>query len=152
VERAREFGATVIVNDRIDIARLSRAGGVHVGQEDLPLADVRRILGPQAVVGVSTHDVQQIDAALQSDASYVAVGPIFETMTKDTGYGARGLDLLRGAAGRGKPIVAIGGITLERAAAVVAAGATGLAVITDLLTDDPEARTRIFIARIAEPR
>jgi thiamine-phosphate pyrophosphorylase len=123
---------------------------VHVGQEDLPVSEVRRILGPAAVVGLSTHDPGQIDAALESDANYVAVGPIFETVTKETGYGARGLDLLRGAVGRGRPIVAIGGITLERAGAVVAAGAAGLAVISDLLTDDPEARTRAFIAQIAE--
>ena len=150
VERAREFGAILIVNDRADVARLSRAGGVHVGQDDLPVPEVRRLLGPDAVVGLSTHGVEQIDAALESDANYVAVGPIFATVTKDTGYSARGLDLLRGAAGRGRPVVAIGGITLERADAVVAAGAAGLAVISDLLTADPEARTRAFIAQIAK--
>ena len=150
VQRARAVEALVIVNDRADIARLSGAGGVHVGQDDLSSADVRRIVGSRAVVGVSTHDEQQIDAALGSDATYIAVGPIFGSATKDTGYTARGLDLLRYAAGRGRPVVAIGGITLDRVAAVVDAGAAGVAVIGDLLTGgDPEARTREFIERLA---
>ena len=82
-------------------------------------------------------------------ATYIAVGPIFGTTTKDTGYDARGLSLIRYASGRGKPVVAIGGITLERAASVVAAGATGLAVITDLLVDDPAAQARRMIAAIS---
>lgn len=151
VERARSAGGIVIVNDRADITRLSGAEGVHVGQDDLSPADVRHILGSESVVGVSTHDEQQIDAALDTDATYVAVGPIFETATKDTGYGARGLDLIRYAANRGKPIVAIGGITLDRVESVLEAGAAGLAVISDLLTTgDPESRTRDYIARLTK--
>ena len=155
VQRASASDALLIVNDRADIARLSGAMGVHVGQDDLAVADVRRIVGSAAVVGISTHDEAQIDAALETDATYVAVGPIFGTATKDTGYRARGLDLIRYAANRGKPIVAIGGITLDRVQSVMEAGAAGLAVISDLLTTgNPEARTRDFIARIAglEPR
>lgn len=149
VQLARRHHARVIINDRADIARLSGAAGVHVGQDDLTIADVRRIAGAPFMVGVSTHDESQIDAALESDATYVAVGPIFGTATKDTGYGPRSLALVRYAANRGKPIVAIGGITLDRVASVVEAGATGLAVITDLLNGgNPEARTREFIARI----
>jgi thiamine-phosphate diphosphorylase len=151
VGRAREFGAALIVNDRADIARMSGAAGVHVGQEDLGVDDVRRIVGRTFVVGASTHDEAQIDRAVSSESTYVAVGPIFETATKETGYSARGLDLVRYASRRGKPVVAIGGITLDRAEPVVKAGAAGLAVITDLLTgDDPEVRTRAFIARLAE--
>ena len=150
VQRASACDAVVVVNDRADIARLSGAWGVHVGQDDLDVADVRRIVGSAAVVGISTHDELQIDAALQTDATYVAVGPIFGTATKDTGYNARGLDLIRYAANRGKPIVAIGGIALDRVLSVVEAGAAGLAVISDLLTTgNPEARTREFIARIS---
>jgi thiamine-phosphate pyrophosphorylase len=150
VRLARERGAVVIINDRPDIARLSGAAGVHVGQEDLPVADVRRVAGADAIVGLSTHDTSQVDAALAGSATYIAVGPIFGTTTKDTGYDARGLELVRYAAGRGKPVVAIGGITLDRAARVIDAGATGIAVITDLLTgDDAELRTRRFIAAIA---
>lgn len=153
VQRARAVGGVVIVNDRADIARLSGARGIHVGQDDLSPADVRGIVGGGSVVGVSTHDEQQIDAALVTDATYVAVGPIFGTATKDTGYSARGLDLIRYAVNRGKPVVAIGGIVLDRVESVLDAGASGLAVISDLLTTgDPEARTRDFIARINEPR
>lgn len=147
VARARTAGAVVIVNDRPDIARLSGAAGVHVGQDDLEVADVRRLLGITALVGVSTHDEAQIDAALSTSADYVAVGPVFGTTTKETGYAARGLDLLRYAAGRGKPVVAIGGVTLERVHTVLGAGASAVAVISDLLTGgDPEARTREFLS------
>jgi thiamine-phosphate diphosphorylase len=148
-QRVRAFDALLVVNDRADIARLSGARGVHVGQDDLDIAGVRRIVGSAAVVGISTHDEAQIDAALETDATYVAVGPIFGTATKDTGYSARGLDLIRYAANRGKPIVAIGGIALDRVESVLEAGAAGLAVISDLLTTgNPEARTRDYIARL----
>jgi thiamine-phosphate pyrophosphorylase len=150
VEKAGRHDAVVIVNDRADIARLSGAAGVHVGQDDLEIPDVRRLVGPGFIVGLSTHDEPQIDEALASDATYVAVGPVFGTATKETGYTARGLDLVRYAANRGKPIVAIGGISAQRAAGVLEAGATGLAVITDLLGGaDPAHRTREFIAQVA---
>ena len=146
---ARGAGGRVIVNDRADLARLADADGVHVGQTDLPVAAARDIVGPGRIVGVSTHDRDQIDEALAGAASYIAVGPIFQTTTKDTGYSPRGLELLRYAAGRGKPIVAIGGITLERAPEAVAAGAGAVAVITDLLVGgDPEARVRAFLAAL----
>ena len=119
---------------------------MHVGQDDLTVADARSLLGAHSIVGVSTHDEQQIDGALQSDATYVAVGPVFGTATKDTGYSARGLDLVRYAAGRGKLVVAIGGVTLATAPAVIDAGATSVAVISDLLaTNDPEQRVREYV-------
>ena len=124
---------------------------MHVGQDDLTVADARSLLGAHSIVGVSTHDEQQVDAALVTDATYVAVGPIFGTATKDTGYTARGLDLIGYAANRGKPVVAIGGIALDRVESVLEAGASGLAVISDLLiTGNPEARTREYIARLAK--
>jgi thiamine-phosphate pyrophosphorylase len=146
VAAARAFpGARVIVNDRADIAAAAGADGVHVGQDDLGVADAARILGPSALIGVSTHSRLQIDRALDTAAGYVAVGPVFQTATKDTGYSARGLDLVEYAAGRGKPVVAIGGITLETAPAVVAAGAWAVAVIGDLFAgDDVEARVRAY--------
>ena len=145
VAAAAPFGAAVILNDRCDIARLARAAGVHVGQDDLPPEAVREVFG-DGVIGLSTHDPQQVDEALGSAADYVAVGPVFGTVTKDTGYTARGLDLVKRAAGRGKPVVAIGGITLTRAPEVIAAGASSLAVITDLLsTGNPESRVRDYI-------
>lgn len=153
VDAAHRGGARVIVNDRADIARLAGADGVHVGQTDLPVDAVRTIAGPAAMVGLSTHDPAQVDAALGSAATYVAVGPIFGTATKDTGYDARGLDLIRYAAGRGKPIVAIGGITLDRVDAVVDAGAWGLAVISDILAGgDPETRVQAYVARLEARR
>jgi thiamine-phosphate pyrophosphorylase len=146
VSVADDYGAAVIVNDRADIARLSGAAGVHVGQDDMSVTDVRVVVGSQAIVGLSTHDESQIDGARQEAVDYIAVGPIYGTVTKDTGYTARGLDLLRYAAARGdRPVAAIGGITLERTREVIAAGAALIAVISDILRGDPEQRTRQFI-------
>jgi thiamine-phosphate pyrophosphorylase len=148
VSQAHTYGATVIVNDRADIARAAGAGGVHVGQEDLPPVAVRGVFGA-GLIGLSTHDERQVDDALASEADYVAVGPIFQTGTKETGYTARGLDLVRYAAGRGKPVVAIGGITLDRAPLVIAAGAAMVAVITDLFaTANVETRVRAHIGAL----
>jgi thiamine-phosphate pyrophosphorylase len=151
VRMARDAGARVIVNDRVDIARLCGAAGVHVGQDDLPPAAARGILGPHAIVGFSTHTAEQIDAARAHPIDYVAVGPVFGTTTKDTGYPAVGLALVQEAARRsgGRPVVAIGGITLENAASVRAAGATGVAVIGDLLRGDPAARVRAYLQALA---
>jgi thiamine-phosphate pyrophosphorylase len=149
VALARVYGAAIIINDRPDIARLANAAGVHVGQEDLPIAAALSIAGPGAIAGLSTHDKRQIDQALAGPATYMAVGPVFGTATKDTGYPACGLDLVRYAAGRGKPVVAIGGITLERVPAVLSAGASAVAVISDLLAGgDPEVRTGEFLAAL----
>ncbi|HXI28376.1 MAG TPA: thiamine phosphate synthase [Vicinamibacterales bacterium] len=150
---ARSYGATLIVNDRADIARLAGAGGVHVGQDDLAPAAVRAIVGPDAIVGLSTHTIEQIDRAVGEPVGYVAIGPVFGTATKVTGYDRVGLDMVRAAAARasarGLPLVAIGGITLETAASVLAAGATSVAVIGDLLAGgDPERRTREFLAAL----
>ena len=145
VEAARGYGAAVIVNDRADIARLSGAAGVHVGQDDLTVDDVRRVVGKDAIVGLSTHDEAQIDQARDKRIDYIAVGPVYGSSTKDTGYTARGLDLIRYAARGSQPVAAIGGITLERTGDVVAAGATLIAVISDILRGDPERRTRQFI-------
>ncbi len=151
VRLARSAGAQLIVNDRADIARLSGADGVHVGQDDLSVDEARAIVGPDAIVGLSTHDEPQIAAAARTSATYIAVGPIYGTTTKDTGYSARGLDLVRRAAATGRPVVAIGGITLERAPEVIAAGAASVAVISDLLVgDNPEERVRRFLARLAQ--
>jgi thiamine-phosphate pyrophosphorylase len=124
-----------------------------VGQDDLLARDARRIVGPEAIVGVSTHTLPQVEAALSEPVSYVAVGPIFGTATKDTGYTAVGVDLIAAAASRapGVPIVAIGGIDLDRAPGVLAAGASSVAVISDLLTPDPTARIRQYIELLGAP-
>jgi thiamine-phosphate pyrophosphorylase len=153
VERAAG-AAQVIVNDRADVARLAGAAGVHVGQEDLSPVEVRSILGEQAIVGWSTHTTRQLDAALSQPISYVAIGPVFTTETKSTGYDALGLSSVRDAATRatrcGLPLVAIGGITLDRAEAVLQQGAAAVAVIGDILvTSDPEARVRAYLSRLS---
>ena len=147
VALAKEYKAQIIVNDRVDVARLARAGGVHVGQEDLPPAVAREQLGPSAIVGFSTHTVAQVEGALREPISYVAVGPVFGTATKDTGYSAVGLDLVSAAArlAGSVPIVAIGGVTLENARRAIDAGASAVAVISDLLVGDPVERVRAFL-------
>jgi len=147
--RVHAAGGRLIVNDRPDLARMCGADGVHVGQDDMSVEDARRVVGPGAIVGVSTHDEAQIAAAQATSASYIAVGPIYGTATKETGYSARGLALVRhAAASTDRPIVAIGGITLERASEVMAAGAASLAVISDLVRDDPAATVRQFLTRV----
>ena len=147
----RGAGAQLIINDRADIARLSGAAGVHVGQDDLSVDEARAVVGADAIVGLSTHDDAQVGAAARTRATYIAVGPVYGTVTKDTGYGARGLELVRRAAATGRPVVAIGGITLERAPEVIAAGAASVAVISDLLVgNDPEHRVRQFLGRLPQ--
>src|SRR3954471_12245490 len=150
VELTRSCGATLIVNDRADIARLAGADGIHVGQDDLAPSAVRALVGPTAIVGLSTHTVEQIGRAVTEPVTYVAVGPVFGTTTKDTGYNRIGLEMVRAAAARasarGLPLVAIGGITLQTARSVIDAGAASVAVIGDLLANgDPERRTREFL-------
>ena len=149
------------MNDRADLARLAGAAGVHVGQEDLPPAAVRAIVGREAIVGLSTHTLDQVRTAMGEPVDYLAVGPVFGTATKETGYAAVHLDMVRdaaraagevGAHDAARPIVAIGGITLERARAVIEAGATTVAVISDLLaTGDPEGRVRAYLEALAGP-
>jgi thiamine-phosphate pyrophosphorylase len=126
---------------------MSGATGVHVGQDDMPVSSVRALLGPQAIIGYSTHSVEQIDDAAVEPASYIAVGPVFPTQTKDTGYEQVGIRLVAEAVkrSRGLPVVAIGGITLDTAPAVWAAGATSVAIISDLLTGgDPRSRVASY--------
>ncbi len=153
VADAAAAGAVVVVNDRADVAVLSRAPGLHVGQDDLSPVDARRLVGPDAWLGLSTHTVAQWTAALAAPISYVAIGPVFDTGTKATGYEAVGLHTVRlvatAAAAPALPVVAIGGITLERAPAVIAAGAASVAVISGLLTGAPEVRAREFLRALA---
>ena len=136
----RGAGAVFIVNDRADIAALCGADGVHVGQDDLRPVDVRSVVGLDAIVGLSRHDDGQIAQAASQPVSYLAIGPVFDSRTKATGR-AVGLDQVRRAADAahlaGSPLVAIGGITLERSASVLDAGADSLAVISDLLPEAP---------------
>lgn len=147
---ARACGAQVVVNDRADIAMMCGAWGVHVGQEDVPPAAIRRAFGTSLAIGCSTHTRAQVDAASALPIDYLAVGPVFGTRTKDTGYDPVGLDLVGYAArnARGLPVVAIGGITLATAAQVREAGAASVAVISDLLTGDPSHRVAEYLSRV----
>ena len=150
---AESYTASVIVNDRVDLAAISGAAGTHVGQDDVPPAAARRILGIGAVIGYSTHTAEQVAAAAREPISYLAIGPVFGTSTKSTGYEAVGLDLVGVTAhlAGGIPVVGIGGITLDTAARVIEAGATAVAVITDLLADaDPAARVRRFVTALEQ--
>jgi thiamine-phosphate pyrophosphorylase len=153
VADAARVGARVVVNDRADIAAIAGAAGVHVGQDDIGPRDVRRVLGDEAVVGLSTHTASQISWAVREPISYVAIGPVFGTATKDTGYQPVGLDAVRQAAeaarGPGLPVVAIGGITLATARAVIDAGAHSVAVITDLLVGPPDVRVREYLSALS---
>ena len=148
VARASRYGAQVIINDRIDITTMSGAAGVHVGQDDLSVSLAKQLLDPASVVGVSTHTPKQFLAIRLLGVDYAAVGPIYETRTKDTGYSAVGLDAIRSACSFAEsvPLVAIGGITLENAQDVLAAGATSLAVISDVFTGgNPTQRARDYV-------
>lgn len=129
----RAAGARLIINDRVDVALTADADGVHLGQDDLAVEEAREILGEEKIIGVSTHSLDQFRAALETSANYIAVGPVFPTKTKENADPAVGLELVREAKKLAdRPIVAIGGITVERAPEVIAAGADSVAVISAL--------------------
>jgi|ERR1041385_90288 thiamine-phosphate diphosphorylase len=139
--------ARIIVNDRVDIARISGAAGVHLGQTDLPPAMARKILRSEQIVGFSTHNLQQALEADNLPVDYVAVGPIFPTSTKQNPDPVVGLESLNSICKVvDKPIVAIGGIRMENAREVLKAGAHSIAVIRDLLNSaDVVKRTREWV-------
>jgi thiamine-phosphate pyrophosphorylase len=143
----RPLGACLIVNDRVDIAAMTGAAGVHVGQEDMRPEEARAICGRGRWVGVSTHSLKQVREAARSFADYVAVGPVYATQTKAEADPVVGLELVRQArVATRKPLVAIGGITLERYADVLAAGADCAAVASDILGNaDPVGRARQYL-------
>jgi thiamine-phosphate pyrophosphorylase len=148
------LGVKLIVNDRADIAVLAGADGVHVGQEDLGVEQARAICGSGRWVGVSTNNLTQVQRANTSSADYIAVGPIFATQTKEKPDPIVGLDFIcKARLLTSKPLVAIGGITLERAAEVYSAGADSLAVAGDLIAArDPAERARQYIELGARAR
>jgi len=127
-------GVTFIVNDRADVAALCGASGVHVGQDDLRVEDARAVVGAESLVGVSTHNREQFQRAAATSADYIAVGPIFSTSTKANLDPVVGINFIRQVRPlTDKPIVAIGGITIDRATDVIRAGADSVAVISDIL-------------------
>src|SRR6266850_7885948 len=128
---ARTRGMKIVINDRVDLALALNADGVHLGQEDLPPHAARRVLGPDAIIGFSTHNLTQVRLAAEMQVDYVAIGPIFATPTKeasDDPVGPEGVRRAREEVGR-HPLVAIGGITLENSVDVLNAGANAVAVI-----------------------
>jgi thiamine-phosphate pyrophosphorylase len=142
----------IIINDRPDIASIAKAAGVHIGQEDLAVESARKICPAPQWVGISTHNLEQLRAANDTSADYIAVGPIYPTATKENPDPVVGLDLIRAARKlTRKPLVAIGGITIESAAEVFRAGADSVAVISDLLNaPDRAQRAREYLAVAAQ--
>jgi thiamine-phosphate pyrophosphorylase len=145
--QTRARGCRLIVNDRVDIALACDADGVHLGQEDLPLNSGKKLMH-EKIVGISTHDIEQAKEAERSGADYIGFGPMFSTTTKATGYGARGVEMLRQIRAAVKlPIVAIGGINERNVREVWQAGADSAAIITDILgADDVAAKVRRILA------
>ncbi|HYX40544.1 MAG TPA: thiamine phosphate synthase [Pyrinomonadaceae bacterium] len=150
LEVARAHGVRLIINDRADIALALAADGVHLGQDDLDPTAARRLLGPRAIIGYSTHNLEQVRAATNLPVSYVAIGPVFATATKanpDPVVGLAGITRARTVLPATIPLVAIGGITKENARTVLRAGADSVAVVSALLaeTDQIAARTAAFL-------
>lgn len=147
--RCDAAGALLIVNDRPDLAVAAGADGVHVGQDDMPVAQARRVVGPERLVGLSTHTPDQVDGAAGAD--YIGVGPVHATPTKP-GRPAVGLDLVRHAAVHARiPFFAIGGIDLSNVGEVLAAGARRIAVVRAIAeAQDPEAAARALRAAVED--
>lgn len=146
-QKCRAADVPFVMNDRADLARLAEATGLHLGQDDLPVADARRVFsGP---VGLSTHDLDQVRAARGADL--IGFGPVFATASKENPDPVVGLEGLRAACAESScPVVAIGGLTAERAPLAVEAGATLVAAISALCgADDPEAAARAFAEAFA---
>ncbi len=146
--------ARFIVNDRADIASLCGADGAHIGQEDIAVEDARAICGDERWVGVSTHNLAQFEAAIKTSADYVAVGPIYPKASKSNPDPVVGVDFVRQVRKlTSKPVVAIGGITLENAEAVYRAGVDSIAVIRDLISaPDPARRAEQFLSLAKQAR
>jgi thiamine-phosphate pyrophosphorylase len=152
-KRCREAGCLFIVNDRVDLALAVEADGVHVGQDDLPAREARRLLSPGMILGVSTHDENQARRARDDGADYVAVGSMFPTGSK-AGFRLVGPDLVRRVRPEIRvPLVAIGGVTTDNVAEVIRAGADAVAVISAVCAaPDPAAAARAFLEAIRTAR
>lgn len=137
IEIARKNNVMIIINDRVDIARALGADGVHLGQDDLPPNAAREVLGPDAIIGFSTHSVEQAIDAAGLPIDYIAIGPIFETKTKENPDPIVGLDGLAEVKKNigNIPLVAIGGIDLDNVLDVLAAGADSIALVSTIVGD-----------------
>jgi len=153
-ERLRPLGIPLIINDRLDIALAAGADGVHLGQGDLPCVEARHIAGPNFLIGISVSTTAEAQAAARDGADYLGISPIFDTPTKTDTPPATGIDGLRAIrAAVSLPLVAIGGIKAENAAAVVRAGADGIAVVSAIMAAaDPRAAARALADVVARAR
>lgn len=149
--RCRDAGALCIVNDRVDIARAAGAHGVHVGEDDLPVAAAQRAAGGDLLLGATARDPEQAARAVADGADYLGVGPVFATSTKEGLPGTIGLGGLRAvAAAVDVPVIGIAGVSVDRVAPVLAAGAHGVAVVSAVTAaDDPAGAVRTLLDRIA---
>lgn len=148
LRRALPNDVRLTINDRADLAVAAAADGVHLGQDDLPPEAARKIIGQSRMLGVSTHNPDQLEAALQTSADYIAIGPVFATISKDNPDPVIGLDGVRRARSlTEKPVVAIGGVTLENCRSVIEAGADSVAVIGAIL-EDPRKTTAQFLLQM----
>jgi thiamine-phosphate pyrophosphorylase len=146
-ELCRQHNALFIVNDRVDIALAMGADGVHLGQQDMPVSVARRLLGAETIIGVSVSSETEAVLAAEAGASYLGVGHIFRTVSKQKTTPPIGLESVRPVClASALPVIAIGGIDLTNAAGVIDAGATGIAVISAVSgSSDPETATRKFM-------
>ena len=151
---ARKFGAVFVVNDRVDVALLTGADGAHLGPEDLPVREARRLLPRPAILGVSAGSVEEAKKALREGADYLGVGPIFATRTKPDAGEAIGVERLAAIVKSVPiPVVGIGGIDHENVAAVIASGAAGAAVVSAIVSaGDMAVAARALKTRIQEAR
>jgi thiamine-phosphate pyrophosphorylase len=142
-------GTTLIMNDRADLALAAGFDGVHLGQDDLSVEAVRKVVGPNLIVGASTHNPEQVREADAANPVYIAIGPVFATASKtnpDPIVGLEGIRLARSLTN--KPLVAIGGITVAHARSVIEAGADSLALISALLPDPAKSLAQFHAALI----
>ena len=141
-------GVALILNDRADIAVAAETDGVHIGQDDIPADATRKIIGSDRILGLSTHNSEQVEAADRVPADYLAIGPVFSTLSKDNSDPVIGLDGVRKARPlTQKPLMAIGGITVQNCRSVIEAGADSAAVISELITN-PRKRTEEFLQKM----
>ncbi len=150
-EVTRHFNIPLIINDRLDIALAAKADGVHLGQDDLPLAEARKLLGKQMILGASVHNLKEFEIALTGEPDYLGVGTIYPSSSK-ADLKVAGIKIIEQL--RPKtilPLIAIGGITLENLEPAIRAGADGVAVISDLFTrKDVRGRAKEFVKKVKQ--
>lgn len=145
----RQAGACFIMNDHPDIAVAAEADGVHLGQDDMPIADARKVVGAEMIIGISTHNIQEALQAEAEGADYIGFGPMYHTSTKDAGS-PRGLEMLDMVRKSVKiPVVAIGGIDADAVSSVISAGANAVAVAGGILRGDMSVNTKAFVNKLS---